>query len=540
MIRVILYLLLVALLAVGMAWLVDRPGDVLIIWQGWRIETSVTVTVVAVMLLVLIAVLLWSLVRSILRSPDLIAMYLSHRRGVRGYLAISRGLVAIGAGDAAAARKAASEAERIAPGEPLALLLNAQCAQLAGDRDAAESAFKAMAERDDTKLLGLRGLFIEAQRRQDPIAARAYAEEAANTAPALGWAGQAVLQLRCAAGDWTSALSALDRNSRYGLIDKADYRRNRAVLLTAQAMAAEERDRDAARSLALDALKLAPTLVPAAAMAARLMGAAGELRRGSRIIEKAWEANPHPDLADAYAHLRPGNSARERLARVQALEQKAPGHPESALAVAQAALDAQEFTVAREALKPLLIAPTGRVAALMAEIERRESGDEGRAREWMARALRAPRDPAWTADGYVSDRWMPVSPVSGRLDAFQWKVPLAQLGDDRDVIESAEVKVEDPPAALAPPSPAVAPAEATASEPAAPGEAPATTTVEVTPPPESRPSAAAPPPRPAPPRQAEPVIPLVHAPDDPGPEPTPDLDPEPEPPAGSRGRGLFT
>ena len=94
-------------------------------------------------------------------------MFLSHRRGVRGYLAISRGLVAVGAGDARAARRAADEAERIAPGEPLALLLNAQVAQLSGDRAAAEHAFRAMAERDDTKLLGLRGLYIEAQRRKD-------------------------------------------------------------------------------------------------------------------------------------------------------------------------------------------------------------------------------------------------------------------------------------------------------------------------------------------------------------------------------------
>ena len=79
-----------------------------------------------------------------------------------------------------------------------------------------------MAERDDTKLLGLRGLYVEAQRRKDTVAARAYAEEAANAAPALGWAGQAVLEFRCAAGDWAGALAALDRNSRNGLIDKAD------------------------------------------------------------------------------------------------------------------------------------------------------------------------------------------------------------------------------------------------------------------------------------------------------------------------------
>ena len=97
-----------------------------------------------------------------------------------------------------------------------------------------------MAERDDTKLLGLRGLYIEAQRRKDVAAARAYAEEAANAAPALGWAGQAVLEFRCAAGDWAAALSALDRNSRYGLIDKAEYKRQRAVLLTARALAAEQ------------------------------------------------------------------------------------------------------------------------------------------------------------------------------------------------------------------------------------------------------------------------------------------------------------
>ena len=92
---------------------------------------------------------------------------------MRGYLAISRGLIAIGAGDLRSARKSADEAARLSPGEPLALLLTAQSAQLAGDRAAAERAFRAMAERDDTKLLGLRGLYIEAQRRDDAHAARA-------------------------------------------------------------------------------------------------------------------------------------------------------------------------------------------------------------------------------------------------------------------------------------------------------------------------------------------------------------------------------
>ena len=149
-----------------------------------------------------------------MRSPEQVSLFFRHRRAMKGYLAISRGLIAIGAGDSGVARKAADEAARLSPGDPLALLLSAQSAQMAGDRAAAERAFHAMTRRDDTKLLGLRGLYIEAQRRADPLAARRVAEEAAKVQPSLAWAGQAVLDDRCAAADWQGALVALDRMQR--------------------------------------------------------------------------------------------------------------------------------------------------------------------------------------------------------------------------------------------------------------------------------------------------------------------------------------
>ncbi len=179
--------------------------------------------------------------------------------------------------------------------------------------------------------------------------------------------------------------------------------------------------------------------------------------RQGALIEAAWRANPHPDLAEVYAHLRPGDSARERLARIESLAAKSPGNVEAALAVARAALDAQEFSIARQALAPLAIAPTRRVAALMAELEQKQHGDEGRAREWMKRALHARRDPAWTADGFVSDRWLPVSPVTGRLDAFEWKDPLAGGDHAGALIEAEETGMLDAPredAAAAPSRPA--------------------------------------------------------------------------------------
>ena len=294
-----------------------------------------------------------------------------------------------------------------------------------------------------------------------PAAAVMIAEEALKIAPASTWASQAVLGFRCAEGDWTGALAILENNLASGLIDKTAYRRQRGVLLTARALELESVDRDLARDSAMEAVKLAPTLVPAAVLASKYQSEAHQIRRSMRIVEAAWLANPHPDLADAYAHVRLGDSARQRLVRVETLAAKTPGHVEGALAVARAAIDASEFARAREVLAPLLAAPTQRVAMLMAEIERTEHGDSGRARAWTLRAVRALHDPVWTADGYVSDRWRPVSPVTGRLDAFQWQTPLAALPSDKGVAIEASPFDE---AMLAPRRVAPPPAEPPAGD----------------------------------------------------------------------------
>jgi HemY protein len=500
MIRVVLFLLAVAVLAAGVVWIADRPGDVAVTWMGYRIETSVMVAALAIAAVIVVVMLIWTIVRGILRSPEQVSLFFRHRRAVKGYLAITRGLIAVGAGDLRIARKAAADAARLSPGDPLALLLTAQSAQMAGDRSGAERAFRAMTKRDDTKLLGLRGLYVEAQRRDDAQGARLIAEEAAKASPAPAWAGQAVLDYRCAAADWAGALAALDRMK--GALEKADYRRKRAVLLTARALALEEIDRDATRLAVLEAVKLAPDLVPAAALAGRRLAEAGEPRKARKILEKAWAINPHPDIAEAYADLRLGDSARDRLARMQKLADKVAGQLEGAIAVAHAALDAREFATARAALAPYLSAPTRRVAILMAEIEESEHGDEGRVREWMGRAMRASGDPVWTADGVVSERWMPVSP-NGRLDGFAWKVPLAEIGVSRPAIEVA------PP----PRRPAIEPVEV----------APPMPTAQPGPPPVPKVAKSA-----AKPKPVEPVIPLVHAPDDPGPDSALESEPVPE------------
>lgn len=453
MIRIILFLFLVGAVALGAAVVADQTGDVTLAWSNWRVETSVPVLALAFLVVVFVAMLVWSMVSGVLGTPERIRRMRYNRRHARGRHAITQGLIAIGTGDHFAARRHADVARRLAQEDPLAMLLHAQSAQLEGDREGAQRAFHALAERKDTRLLGLRGLFIEAQRRDDLMSAVALAEEALKVAPAAAWASHAVLGFRCSRGDWDGALKILETDQASGLIDPVAYKRQRGVLLTARALDLETKDRDRSRASAMEAVKFAPTLVPAAVLAAKFLSEQGQARRAMRIVEDAWNAQPHPDLADAYAHIRLGDSAVQRLARVEKLAAMSPGHIEGALAIARAAIDAGEFGRAREALRPFIEAPTQRVAIMMAELERAEHGDGGEARTWMLRAVRAALDPVWTADGYVSDRWRPVSPVTGRLDAFQWLTPVAALPSDKAPLIDADIMraiVSEPVAPLPP------------------------------------------------------------------------------------------
>ena len=428
MLRLVLFLLAVSALAFGLSWLADRPGSMVVEWQGYEIETSVFRAIFILAVLLGLTVVLWSVLRQIWHSPAAIGRFFNRRRQKRGLEALSSGMIAIGAGDRTLATRYAIQARKSLPNEPLTHLLRAQAAQLSGDRSTSRRIFEAMLATPDTEQLGLRGLFLEAEREGEREAARQFAERAMALNPKLGWPAEALFDIQCRNGDWESALQTLAVARRHHHVERAVADRRRAVLLTAQAQKLEESDPDRALNLALEAHGLALDLVPAAAIAGRVLAAKGNTARAAKVLQRTWKRSPHPDIATAYAYARIGDSPRDRLDRVRQLAALRPHSMESSIAVATAAIEAHDWPTARHALQGLLAtAPTQRACTLMARVEAEQHGDQGRVREWLARAVNAPRDPAWTADGIVSERWGPISPVTGALDAFQWRVPVEAM-----------------------------------------------------------------------------------------------------------------
>ncbi len=446
MFRLLVLLAILFAAALGFAWLKRTPGDVALTINDTAYVIDLTTATVALIVLVLIGIAVIGLVRVILRAPWRMARGMRHRKHETGRVALSNGLLAIAAGDVRAAERSAQDAARRLPDQPLTKLLRAQTAQLKGDRAAAREIFREMTDDPATRVAGLRGLYIEAERDGERLAAHQIAERARAEAPSAPWAARALLRHQTAAADWDGALATLSGGTDGRVIDKRTARRQRAVILTAKALAKEDGEPDVARQAALEAHSLAQDLVPAAVVAGRLLARQGDVRRATRVLEATWKVMPHPDITEAYLHARSGDSAGDRLKRAEALHRMRPHADDGRRAVAQAAMDARDFARAREALTPLVTTrPTQRALMLMAALEEAESGDSGRARGWQARAVYAPRDPAWTADGMVLEEWAPISPTTGVLDAVEWKVPVAELEGPKLEIDAAELA---PPAGI--------------------------------------------------------------------------------------------
>jgi HemY protein len=484
MIRILLYLLAVFAIGLGLAWLADRPGDMVVTFEGYRYQASLLVAVTLAVALVAAVMIVWWLLKSLWNSPHAVSRYFRARRRDRGYQALSTGMIAAGAGDSGLAKRKNAEALKLirSDQEPLIHLLEAQTLLLEGDHDGARRKFDAMVDDPETRLLGLRGLFLEAERLGDRDAARHYAARAAESAPQLHWAAEASLEGRTAAGDWDGALRLVEARRPAREAERLALARDRAVLLTAKSQATLDTDPAGARAAALEANRLSPDLVPAALAAARALFRLGDVKKGARILETQWKREAHPEIAELYVHARPGDSTHDRLERARRLASIKQNNAESSLALARAALAAQEFGEAREAaLAALRMAPREGVYRLLADIEEADGGNEGRMRQYLSRALRAPADPAWVADGVVSAEWQPVSPVTGRLDAFEWRAPVERLGQVIEVEDVADPRSLGAPVSGEVLPPAAAAASASPSRPVSEASAPAPAAAEALP-----------------------------------------------------------
>jgi len=401
MTRVAFALFLVAMVAVTALALTGEAGRAALEWMGWRIEMTAAAAALLTLFSALLFTLLWRGVIWIVEAPRRAARARAEAKRKSAIEALSRGFLAVAAGDGSEARRLSLKSAELAEDAPaLVRVLAAQAAEAAGDLVAAKSAYNAMLGFPEMRLAGLRGLMLAAQAEGDRAAALRHAETAYGLARTARWAWRALLEARLEVGDWSAALDLVQGALERKIVSPMVADRSRAALLAASAASLEGGSEPKARVQALDfatqSVKLRPDFAPGVVMAARLLADDGKAAKAGQLIETAWKAEPHPALWLAYRDLKTNETPKARAQRLAALAALKPDARESRILRVESALIGGDPIAARAAARLLdAEAPTARFAGLMARVAA-ANGEADEARAWVARGLEAPQEPDWS------------------------------------------------------------------------------------------------------------------------------------------------
>ncbi len=434
LLKILVFVAIIALLAFGAGILMETAGGVQITVAGTEYTLGALQSVMALAVLVLVVWLFFKLLSLLIATlkflngdETALSRYFDKGREAKGYQALSDGMMALASGEGRLALAKASRAARYLDKPELTDLLTAQAAEMAGDTKKAAEAYKRLLGNQNTRFVGVRGIMKQKLSDGDTDTARQLAEKALALRPKHEEVQDTLLQLQARAEDWAGARKTLATKLKTGTLPREVFKRRDAVLaLSASKGLIEEGATVEQQEQAIEANRLSPDLVPAAAMAARAYIAKGKARNAVRVLKKAWEAQPHPDLAHAFAEVEPTETAAERVKRFGQLSRLKPNDDETRLVMAELNIVAEDFPEARRALGDLAErAPDARALTLMAAIERGEGASDAVVQGWLTRALSAPRGPQWVCDNcnHIHSEWVPVCENCTSFDTLSWRRP---------------------------------------------------------------------------------------------------------------------
>jgi len=248
--------------------------------------------------------LLLAILRFVNGDETAVSRYFDRNRERKGFRALSEGMMALASGEGSTALSKAKKAEKYLKKPSLTNLLAAQAAEIAGEAEHAEEIYKELILDPATRFVGVRGIMKKRLSEGDTDTALKLAQKAFSLKPKHEETQDVLLSLQTLGSDWGGARKTLSAKLKYGNLPKDVHKRRDAVLALSEAAEIIETDKKIdAQVMAIEANRMSPDLAPAAVLVAKEYLADNKKKNAIKVIKKAWEAQPHPDLVAVYLEI---------------------------------------------------------------------------------------------------------------------------------------------------------------------------------------------------------------------------------------------
>ena len=431
------FIKIVALIAL-LGWVITLSGETDIEILEYNIKAPTNILLLILLGSILILFFTYKIIKGIFSIPQVISKTREESRHQKGYNALTRGLVAVAAGDSKQATYFARRAQNLLPNfkehdnggaKALHLLLEAQSARLRGEDAVAQNRFETLMLDKDAGFLGIRGLLKTAMDNGNYRLALEHAEHASKLYPNQTWVLQTLYDLQIKNKRWDDVLKTAHKMKKTKTIETDKIQSDEVAI---HLMRFDDALNEGYDKIALNHLKAAykidDNFVPTITRYAEYYIAIGKPKKAASFIKKTWSKNPHPDLGKIWDKLAPSaeKTDTKRLQWYKKLVDINPADANSHILAARAAIDLSLWGEARAYLiTAQKIMPSAQIFRLLATIEQNSSHNEESIHDLMEKAASALPDKVWICaqTGMIYEEWTAIATPHDSFNTVIWQYP---------------------------------------------------------------------------------------------------------------------
>ena len=401
----------------------NEPGEILIEWHGWLVETSVSSLIFIILLSFIIIYLLFKFIFFLIKFPNSIQNKLKHNRQKKGLSYIYSGISALSMDEKNLAELHFNRSKRLIKTDPLKLLLQIETSKNSENLKNKEVVLKKMLNYPETQLYALKKLINYSIANNEYDKANKLTKLIPKNKDTPLWFYEKLLLANILNNNFTEILSIIKLMTRYKKISTNKKRKLLGKIYYSKHL---KNKTEGNFNLALKdlstCLKYVPDFSPGIASKAFLLHEKNS-EKGIKYAEAMWKRNANPDLVNFFLEIFKNYTALKMLNYMNDISNSNNLNHYNNYILSKLAVKAKAW---EKAQKHIQMIPekkwTKNNYNLMSQIDRLGNGNIKMSNLWIEKAERADKDYSWgcMSCSFFSEKWSLLCPKCLSVDSLKW------------------------------------------------------------------------------------------------------------------------